>query len=213
MNKIIQVDFDGTIATKNIGLALQKYYAVDKGRFEYLRDAFNKREMDVVEVVQAGWANTDCTEQEFLRKARIITKYRKGFLDFISAARYKGFTPVIVSGGLTFYIETLIDLVCLNESSFISPIPIIAGEAIFYKNTNIPHNRVKVFMPYDNKLAFAKEFHPLVYIGDGYTDIAPSVYAQYVFAVEGRDLSKGIADAIPFSSFESITNRLDSLEV
>jgi len=200
-NKLIQLDFDGTVVTRNIGMELQEKFASDQERFYYLRDQFEKGEMDVLSVIKLGWENIRTTEGELSIAAFLAKEFRKGFHFFLAKCWKLGFIPVVVSGGMDFYMQHI---------SVRQPV-VIAGKAIF-----TPPNRVSVFMPCNLKLAFAHQYHPLVYIGDVRTDVEPSKCAKYVFGVEGGKLAENGKLArqpkvIPFTNFDTITDMLDTI--
>ena len=180
---IVQIDYDGTITTEDVSLELQRRFAIDAQRFEYLRDQFESGLIDVVSVVQAGWANVKPDPAKLMETTLRITVLRKGIWKFLLTGHYL----IIVSNGMTFYMQPFIG----------SLAPIIAGK--FF----IEENQSYGCLPCDLKLTIARALHPDIYIGNGLTDIEPSRLARKTYAVRNGGLHKR-TDAIPFDSFDEI---------
>jgi len=185
-NKIIQLDFDGTITTTNIGLELQRRFAIDSARFECLRRQFELGTMDTVSVVQEGWANVKPDIPGLLRTVLEITTFRRGFSLFGQRCRAAGYARIIVSNGMSFYMEKVI-----------KDLPIIAGQLLVLSDRTI------AILPCDLKLEVARLLRPDIYIGDGQTDIEPSTFAQKVYAIKDGKLHHK-TNAIPFEDFSEI---------
>lgn len=185
-NKVIMLDYDGTIALTNIGLELQRRFAIDPARFEYLLRQFELGIMDTVDVVRAGWANVKPDLKALLRATDEITYLRRGFFPFLKRCQGEGYSPIIVSGGMSFYIER-----------WIREVPIIAGTFV------ILDDRVIAIMPCDIKLEVARYLRPDIYIGNGSTDVLPSSYAEKVYGVRYGKLAK-VDGVIPFETFDEI---------
>lgn len=188
MSKFVQIDYDGTIATTNIGLAIQERLAKDPELFQLLRMEFNTDIIDVVTATREGWANVKPDGVALKRLVKDTTIIRHSFFSFISRCYDMKYMPIVVSNGMGFYIFPYIN------------VPLIAGTAILTKK------RMYGFLPCDLKLAAAEMLKPHIYIGDGKSDIAPSAYARKVFAVKGGELAK-IPGTIVFESFDEILTK------
>jgi len=186
ITKIIQLDYDNTVTLTNIGLELQRRFAIDSAWFEQLRGWFELGKMSGVDVVRKGWANVKPDIKGLLRATDEITTLRRGFWSFCQRCRDKGYSPIIVSGGMSFYIER-----------WIRDIPIIAGKLVILDGRTIG------IMLCNLKLEVAKMLRPAIYIGDGQTDIEPAHYAEKVYGVRGGKLAN-VEGVIPFSSFAEI---------
>ena len=115
MKLAVQCDFDGTITEEDVSFLLADTFVGDKWR-EMLQEytsgripvgAFNKKVFSLVK------ADEQTQLDVIFRSDRV--KIRPGLKDLIDYCRSKDYKFIIVSNGLTFYIEALLENLDLKD--------------------------------------------------------------------------------------------------
>jgi 2-hydroxy-3-keto-5-methylthiopentenyl-1-phosphate phosphatase len=139
-------------------------------------------------------------------------RIRPGFKDLIDFCRNSGIRTIIVSNGLTFYIEALLDVLSIkgveihaSKNEFSSD-----GMKVGYSGPDGKEIDDGFKEAYTSMLL--DEGYEVIYIGDGSSDIVPARLASLVYAT-GNLLEKcreGKIDCISFDSFHDILNDMKS---
>ena len=181
----IMCDFDGTVASEDVGNLLFRKFNVNGGTEDVVakwhRGEISSRECLEQEAEMARARR--CDLDEFILERR-LDPYFKDFHDF---AKKRGMEVVIMSDGLDYYIESMLVRHGL-------------GEIEFYANTlRFDGDRLKVGFPHFNLLEctdcgcckthhlyrYRDEGYYIIYVGDGKSDCCPCEAADLVFA-KGR---------------------------
>lgn len=212
---IIQLDFDGTVTEEDVSFLLLDTF-VGKGWRKHLDEysagditvgAFNKMVFGMMQADVKTLTNFVLTDPR--------VKVRPGLKEFIDYCKKQGIDIIIVSNGLTFYIEALL------KKLGIRGLEIHAAENVFYDGG------VKVrYLGPDGKEVDAgfkevytdflrQKGYQVIYVGNGTSDIYPSRKAQYVCAT--ADLlnicQKENLKCYPFSDFFDVVKILDGLKL
>jgi 2-hydroxy-3-keto-5-methylthiopentenyl-1-phosphate phosphatase len=182
MKTAVQLDFDGTVTEEDVSFLLLDTF-VGGGWRKYLDEytsgditvgTFNKKVFGMM------IADRKTMTEFVLNSPRV--KIRPGFKEFIDYCKNRGIEVVIVSNGLTFYIEATL------EKLGIDGIDIHAAENVFSPGTL----RVRYLGPNGKELEtgfkeaytdmLCKMGYQVIYVGNGTSDIYPSRKAQYVCA-------------------------------
>jgi 2-hydroxy-3-keto-5-methylthiopentenyl-1-phosphate phosphatase len=182
MKTAIQIDFDGTVTEEDVSFLLLDTYVGSAWR-EYLKEytsgkisvgAFNKKAFGMMR------ADRKTMTDFVLTSPRV--KVRPGFKELLEYCREKGYKVVIVSNGLTFYIEAILRSLGLNR------IDIHAAENVFFPGGM----EVRYLGPDGKELEsgfkeaytdmLCREGYEVIYVGDGNSDIYPARKAKHVFA-------------------------------
>jgi len=182
MKTAIQIDFDGTITIEDVSFLLLDTYVGSIWR-EYLKEytsgkipvgAFNKKVFGMMKASRKTMTDLVLTSDR--------VKIRPGFKELIDYCRKQGFRIVIVSNGLTFYIEAIL------KKLGIKGIEIFAAENVFFHGGM----KVRYVGPDDQELEagfkeaytdmLCKEGLEVIYVGNGTSDIYPSRKSKHVFA-------------------------------
>ncbi len=206
----ILLDFDGTVEEKNVALTLLDKFAVDDWK-RYIelsarkaisfREAVEK-EFECLPVDQKGM--TDFVLRE--------VKVRDGLRELVDFCRRRKYPVEVVSGGLDFYIQPIM------ETQGLGHIARNCGIADFKSG-----DRLRVLyngnMPTCDFSGTCKCFHverfrslgyKTVLVGDGTSDICASEKVDYVFArrkLLDHCQKKGIAHS-PFETFHDVVSVL-----
>ncbi len=210
----VQIDFDGTVTIEDVSFLLLDTFVGPAWR-KHLDDyssgditvgAFNQKVFGMMKASRK-------TMLDFVMASPHV-KIRPGFKELIDYCQKRGFKVVIVSNGLMFYIEALL------ERLSIKGLEIHAAENTFYKGGM----DVKYIGP-DGKEVDAgfKEVYindlrqrgyNVIYIGNGTSDIYPARQAQQVFACEDllKACKKEDLKHYSFQDFFEVIKVLESLD-
>ena len=180
---IIQCDFDGTITEEDVSFSLLDTFA--QGNWRELFQNYRENKMTVGDFNTQAFAMVKVGREELLEVAKANVKLREGFHNLVNYCRNRGFRFLIVSNGLDFYIESILEDVGLGD------IEVYAAQTRFYPGglevqyigpDGTPLNS-------DFKAAytrlFLKQGYKVVCVGNGPSDIFPAALAQHVFARDG----------------------------
>lgn len=211
----VQIDFDGTVTEEDVSFLLLDTYVGGEWRKhldEYSSGditvgAFNKKVF--------GMMRSDRkTMTDFVLNSPHV-KIRPGFKELINYCKKQGYKTLIVSNGLSFYIEALL------KKQGIKGLEVHAAQNTFFKGGM----DVKYLGPDGNEVdagfkeAYAadlrKQGYNVIYIGNGTSDIYPARQAQQVFACE--DLLKACTKEklahYPFKNFFEVIEVLKKLNL
>jgi 2-hydroxy-3-keto-5-methylthiopentenyl-1-phosphate phosphatase len=213
MKIALQLDFDGTVTEEDVSFLLLDTYVGGIWR-EHLKEyttgkipvgTFNKK---VFGMVRAGKkAMTDLV----LSSDRV--KIRPGFPELLDYCRRKGVKTVIVSNGLIFYIEAILEKLGLNgidayaARNRFSP----GGLEVAYVGPDGTEMEIGFKEAYTDLLE--KEGYDVFYVGNGASDIFSARRARHVFAVD--ELLKCCREenvpCTPFTDFFDVIRGLEAI--
>lgn len=215
MKIAVQIDFDGTITEEDVSFLLLDTY-VGPGWREYLKEytsgkisvgTFNKRVFALMK------ADRRTMTELVLTSDRV--KVRPGFREMIEYCQQRGFHTGIVSNGLTFYIEAI-----LNKLG-IDGLEIHAAENEFYpggmkvRYVGPDGNEIEVGYKEAHTEALREKGYDVIYLGNGRSDIYPARQSIHVFAT-GDLLQKcreENLECIPFDDFYEVLEALKNLKL
>ena len=207
---VIQIDFDGTVTEEDVSFLLLDTYVGSVWR-EYLKEytsgkipvgAFNKKVFGMMKADRKTMTDLVLTSDR--------VKIRPGFRELLDFCAEKGIKVVIVSNGLTFYIEAILKNLGVNG------LDIYAAENVFFHGGM----KVRYLGPDGRELEtgfkeaytdmLCQEGYEVIYVGNGTSDIYPSRKAKCVFAT--ADLLKRCQEeklkCYPFNDFHDVVNHL-----
>jgi len=177
---IIQCDFDGTIARENISILLREEFVTSDWReieADYLRG-----KITVEEGNRRQFALLKEPREKLVAFARQHARVRDGFLEFVRYCRSRDIGFVIVSSGLDFYIQAILEEISTPDLE------------LYCAQTTFGEDGINVTYPGPDgkevKKGFKKQYldwlkqrdGSIAYIGDGLSDLEPASAADYVFA-------------------------------
>ena len=212
MKLAVQCDFDGTITEEDVSFLLLDTFASSQWR-QILQDymagkipvgTFNKRAFTMVKADQQ-------TLTDFVLKSDRV-RIRPGFVELLKYCSRKDVKFVIVSNGLSFYIEAIL------EDVGIKGIEVYAAQNQFSPSGM----KVKYIGPDGSQMeAGFKEAHTemlqrrgysVVYAGNGLSDIYPSRLAIHVFAT-GDLLKLCQEEKLKCTPFDDLNDVVRGLEI
>ena len=211
---LIAVDFDGTISERDVGYSFFHHFS--GGKNDELLPFWKSGEMSTRECLIREAALVK-TSKEKAYKFLEDFKLDKAFPEFVKTCREQDISLTIISDGLDFYIEFL-----LNKFD-LTGIKAISNKAIF------ENGGISIMFPYDNRrcqscgsckeerIEDLKKQHPgeadVVFIGDGYSDVCAVKAADVLFAK--KDLKKYCDDNsieyLDYNDFNDVKSKLVDL--
>lgn len=211
MKTAIQIDFDGTISIEDISYLLLDRYA-DSGWREVL-DEYAEGRMTVGAFNSLVFGRVKADRRTMLDMVMNSgkVKVRPGMRELVEYCQNRDYRMIIVSNGLTFYIEAIL------KDTGLDGIEVHASENDFSPEGM----RVRYIGPDGTELdtgfkeaytdILAKEEYYVVYIGDGASDMEPARRSNRVFAT--GDLKAICArENIPFTPFEDFFDVIKGME-
>jgi len=178
----ILCDFDGTVASGDVGNLLFKTFSGNGGTNEVV-ERWQRGEISSRECLEreAKMARAGRDELDKFIVGQNLDPYFKDFHDF---AKKRGMEVVIMSDGLDYYIESMLVKNGLGEIDF------------FANNLQIDGDTLHVKFPHYNLLGcedcacckthhlfrYREDGYFIIYVGDGLSDCCPSTSADLVFA-------------------------------
>ncbi|MEA3442275.1 MAG: MtnX-like HAD-IB family phosphatase [Chloroflexota bacterium] len=206
---LVQCDFDGTITERDTSFFLLD--AFGQGDWRRLLRDYKEHRISVGAFNTRAFAMVQADEATLLRMVKGRVKMRGGFRELAGCCSRRGFQLVIVSNGLEFYINALLEDIGLGG------LEIHAAKAWF-----CPQGMKVQYVgpdgePVDDGLkeAYTKSFlsqgYRVIYVGNGDSDIIPAKYADKVFA-RGELLAYCRDNNMECSAFDDLTDVVQALE-
>jgi len=211
----VQFDFDGTVTEEDVSFLLLDTYVGNVWR-EYLEEyesgrmtvgAFNRWVF--------GMMKTDRGAMTELVLGSERVRIRPGFHELVDHCLGKGYRVVIVSNGLLFYIQAIL------ERLGISGVEVYAAENEFHpggmKVRYLGPDGVELEAGFKEAYTerLNKEGYQVVYVGNGNSDIYSARRCRHIFATDEllkRCRREGLA-CLPFNDFFDVIRGLEKLEV
>ncbi|MBI2850954.1 MAG: MtnX-like HAD-IB family phosphatase [Chloroflexi bacterium] len=207
---LVQCDFDGTITEGDVS-----FFLLDAFGSEGWRQLFKDYEDGKISVGRfntEAFSSVKADKKTLLEIVRRETKVRPGFQELVACCRRKGLRFVIVSNGLRFYIDDILERLGLAD------LEVFAAETKFHPGGL----KVQYIGPggdhldNDFKLAFAKTFldqgYRLIYVGNGSSDLTPAKKSERIFAT-GTLLERCQSeklDCIPFTDLHQVARAIEA---
>lgn len=211
MNTIVQCDFDGTITEEDASFYLLDEYA--RGDWRSLLDDYKSGRITVGEFNTRSFAMIKEDEKTLLQSVERNVRVRPGFRRLVDYCASRGFRFVIVSNGLEFYINAVLDALGLGDIQVYAATNAFSADGV----------RVQYIGPDGTVLQdgfkeayikmFLEEGYRVIYVGNGISDTYAARHAHTVFAT--GDLldyykERGLS-CEPFSDLNDVADGLSRL--
>ncbi len=208
---LVQCDFDGTVTTEDVSYMLLDAFA--DGNWRDLLEEYEQGKISVGHFNRGAFSMVSASKQKLLDVAHVKVEIRAGFREFTDMCSREGIPLVIVSNGLDFYIEDILRRLGLENTE------VHAARTEFNSNGlhvqyvgpdggTLEENLKGAYMD-----VFLKDYHRVIYIGNGKSDEVPSRKAHHVFATGGlltRCQKSGI-ECTAFTNFHDIMGKMSFL--
>jgi 2-hydroxy-3-keto-5-methylthiopentenyl-1-phosphate phosphatase len=211
-NPVIFCDFDGTVTEKDNIIAIMNRFAPEG--WEKLKEGVLNRSISIKEGVGKMFSLLPVSlKEEIIEFALVNARIRPGFQEFLDFTREEGIPVYIVSGGIDFFLEPIINKfgpfagVYCNGSDFSQ-----TAIKIEWPNScdDQCSNDCGCCKPSIMRNLEQSDTYKIV-IGDSVTDLEAAKQADYVFA---RDYLKIKCEewAIPHTPFETFYDCIEALK-
>jgi 2-hydroxy-3-keto-5-methylthiopentenyl-1-phosphate phosphatase len=180
VNRLIVVDFDGTITERDTLDEMCQTYAPEA--WAAAEDDLQRRSMTLREVIAAEFApiigDHDTIVSETVTRARV----RPGFAEFVRAAEAAGDRIVVVSSGFESVIRPIL------EREGLGRLDVIAHDVRFTPDGGVVDFRHGEICPVCGEeckrsvVESMRDGGDVVYVGDGYSDLCAAEAADVRFA-------------------------------
>ena len=170
--------------------------------------------MTVGEFNSTVFAMVKADKETLLKMIKEKVSVRNGFKEFLGVCLQKDYRFVIVSNGLDFYIEDILERIGLKD------VEVHASNTIFGEDGLLVRHRGPdgKFLDEDVKAAYTEYFlnqdYRIIYLGDGRSDVLPASKSHHIFAtgslVEHCNTAKIRCTA--FTDFNEVIKVRDSWE-
>jgi len=195
---IIQCDFDGTIIRNNLSVLLREKYACgdwQKIESDYLNGHLTVEQSNKLQFAFIKEPNEKL--QEFVHRN---IEVRPGFVEFVRYCEESSIPFVIVSSGLDFYIETVLQQIGLSDLEVRCGHTSFGKDGIIVTYTDPEGNTISRGFKKKYLAWLKKRGKSITYIGDGLSDLEAACQADHVFAT-GHLVKLLGGQSIPCRSF------------
>jgi 2-hydroxy-3-keto-5-methylthiopentenyl-1-phosphate phosphatase len=213
MKITVQLDFDGTVTEEDVSFLLLDTYVGSVWR-KHLKEytegripvgTFNKRVFSLVK------ADRKTMTDLVLSSDRV--KIRPGFPEFLDFCDRKGIRTVIVSNGLIFYIEAILNRLGLNHVEVYAARNRFGRGGLKVEYIGPDGTEVEIGFKESYTDLLREKGYDVFYVGNGASDIFSARRAAHVFAVDEllKCCRKENVPCTPFTDFFDVIRGLDSL--
>lgn len=211
---LVQCDFDGTITIGDVGFMMLDGFAGAEWR--QWEEKYAAGEISVGRFNKEVFSMIAADRQTLLDYIRGRVVIRPGLKEFVDLCRQREFHFVIVSNGLSFYIERILEDIGLPGLEVHAANTLFCTEGLRVEYLD-PDGAVVDSGP---KKAYANSFladgYRVIYIGDGRSDFLPARCCNLIFAAadEGSLLKLCRQENIqcyPYTSFHDIISIVETL--
>ena len=209
---VVQCDFDGTITGKDVSFMMLEEFA--DGDWHALMRQYRNGQISVGRFNTMAFEMIKASREELLDTVARTMELRLGLPEMVAACRRKGFRFLVVSNGLDFYIEDILEKIGLGD------VEVRAAETRFTPDGL----RVRYLGPdntvYDDgfKEAYVDRFLAegcrVIYMGNGLSDIPSAIKCHHIFAAaELLDYCQknNLPNYTPITDFYEVARTLETL--
>jgi 2-hydroxy-3-keto-5-methylthiopentenyl-1-phosphate phosphatase len=215
MKFAVQCDFDGTITKEDVSFLLLDTFADRKWR-EALKDymagkmpvgTFNKKVFAMVKADRQ-------TLTDFVLKSDRV-KIRPGFNKLLDYCSRKNVKFVIVSNGLSFYIDIILENMGIKGIEVFAAQNQFSPEGMQVEYIGPDGSQMEAGFKEAYTELLVKRGYSVIYVGNGISDIYPAKWASNIFAT--GDLLKRCQEekleCTPFNDLNDVVRGLETLSL
>ncbi len=209
---LVQCDFDGTVTEEDVSFLLLDAFANPDWR--QILQQYQEGKITVGRFNTEAFSMVAAGKQTLLEYIKRRVKVRPGFHEMVAYCRKKGVRFTVVSNGLDFYIERVLEDIGLKGLEFHAAQTRFHSKGLTVQYIGPDGNPLDS----DFKLAYVDLFlnagYRLIYIGNGDSDFVPAKHCHHVFAT-GTLLDRcqqADLDCVPFNDFNEIIRVVERLQ-
>ena len=208
---LIQCDFDGTVTLDDISFLILDRCA--DGHWRNLLEKYKAGEISVGAFNRQAFLMVKDDEPSLKRLVREGFKIRPGFGGFVRYCAANRHRLVIVSNGLDFYINTILEAIGVSGIDVFAAKTRFGGDGIEASYLGPDGRELDDCFKETYSRMFLERGNRLVYIGNGPSDFPPAKLAQAVFATEQlcEHCKQAGVKHTPFTNFDEVIEGLKRL--
>ena len=209
---IIQCDFDGTIATANVSVLLREEFAA--GGWRAIDADYMQGKLTVEVSNQRQFILLKEPRDKLMSFAREHAEVKDGFLEFVDYCRSTDIEFVIVSSGLDFYIQAVLEHIGAPDLELYCGQTTFGRDGIAVTYISPDGNTIKKGFKRQYLDWLRQRGGTIAYIGDGLSDLEPAGAADYVFATGSLPalLQANSISHHTFSNFHEILHQIRRIQ-
>jgi 2-hydroxy-3-keto-5-methylthiopentenyl-1-phosphate phosphatase len=214
LKTLVQCDFDGTVTIGDVSFMLLDAFA--NGDWRYWDKKYDAGEISVGRFNTEVFSMVTADRRTMLDYIKGKAVIRPGFDEFVTLCRQRDFRLVIVSNGLSFYIEQILGDIGLSD------LEVHAADTHFHRDELSVQYVSPDGMVVDGGLKdlyvnlFLADDYRVIYIGDGRSDFLPAKHCDFIFAAADAGSLLKICrrenvECHPYNSFHDIISVMETL--
>jgi len=185
---VVLCDFDGTVVDIDTAVFVLERFADPV--WKVYDEQFERGEITLEECLQKQFSTVKVSEQKITKKLNGAVNLRRGFKELINYCRLNGILVVIVSAGLDFVIDYLLQQ--WGSQGLLGrygPKTRITKKGILFKFPKLLDQASVNFK--DDLVRFHKKGgDKVIYIGDGFSDYPGAKISEFAFAIKESKLAE-----------------------
>lgn len=207
---LIQCDFDGTITEKDISYLILDTFA--NGDWKKLVADYRGNKISVDYFNKQAFAMVRASKETLTEFVRGKAKLRPGFKELIDYCHQRDFRLVIVSNGLDFYIDVILNDAGIRNIEVFAAQTKFCPEGIKVQYIGPDGNQANDGLKEIYAKLFLAEGYRLICLGNGVSDIYPARLAHHVFARDDL-LSHCTKENIACTPFNDLNDVVEDLRI
>lgn len=207
---LIQCDFDGTVTEKDISYLILDTFA--NGDWKKLVADYRENKISVDYFNKQAFAMVRASKETLTEFVRGKAKLRPGFKELIDYGHQRDFRLVIVSNGLDFYIDAILNDAGIRNIEVFAAQTKFCPEGIKVQYIGPDGNQANDGLKEIYTKLFLAEGYRLICLGNGVSDIYPARLAHHVFARDDL-LSHCTKENIACTPFNDLNDVVEDLRI
>ncbi len=180
---VLQCDFDGTITVDDVSFLLLDKFA--EGDWRKILAKYREDKLTVGEFNRRVFSMVRATRKEMTDYMRQHLKLRSGLPELVRACKKLGLRFVIVSNGLDFYIEQVLEDLGLNDVEFHAAETVFDPEGMKVRYVSPDGKEINDGFKEAYMRLFLGQGYRTIYIGNGYSDFPAASLAHEIYGIDG----------------------------
>ena len=176
----IKCDFDDTITVNNVSEELRKTYASKE--WHGLEEGYKAGQFSVGESNRRQFALIQATEEQMEQHVIRTTIPRPGFSAFVKYCQGEGIQVAVVSSGVDLYIDLILRDLGLGDLERYSGTGRVSDHGVTVRYADPFEAPLEEGFKLVHLLFLKQRQRPVIYIGDGASDVAPAAMTDFVIA-------------------------------
>ncbi len=177
---LVQCDFDGTITEEDVGFLLLDTFT--NGDWKQPLAEYREGKIPVGYFNSRAFSLVKADRQTLIEFVKSNKKIQAGFHELLAFCHKKDFKFVIVSNGLDFYIETILNNIGIDNIEVLAAQTHFGPEGIEPKYIGPEGNQLQDGFKESYIRLFLSRGYRVIYVGNGFSDIPAAKLAHHTFA-------------------------------